>query len=341
MSVPLESRFTGTLVGQCLGDALGFIVEGQSPHVCRSYVHNALRGNKVMGLRRGPFRFGQYSDDSQLARELLVSCLECGEFNPADYARRIDTLFQENRVIGHGQATERAARRLAAGATWEKSGEPAPAAGNGSAMRAAPIGLLFFDDLNAMVKAAHDQGRITHQDPRCSAGAAAIAGAVALALKRDIVVIKPFVEHLEQIVTPLDAAFGACLSELQHWAFLPPEEVIGPIAHACMVESAAVDPGEGISPYVVSSVLWSLYSFLSSPGDYWRTVTTAIIVGGDVDTTAAMAGAISGALNGFDALPSRLLPSLNDQGNWGVEDLVALARKVCAMKLGTDQQAEQ
>jgi ADP-ribosylglycohydrolase len=42
-------------------------------------------------------------------------------------------------------------------------------------------------------------------------------------------------------------------------------------------------------------VLWSLYSFLRSPEDYWETVCTAIAVGGDVDTTAAMAGAVSGA----------------------------------------------
>jgi ADP-ribosylglycohydrolase len=49
-------------------------------------------------------------------------------------------------------------------------------------MRAAPIGLFYWNRPRERVQAAHDQGRITHADPRCSAGAAAIAGAVAMAL---------------------------------------------------------------------------------------------------------------------------------------------------------------
>jgi hypothetical protein len=50
-------------------------------------------------------------------------------------------------------------------------------------------------------------------------------------------------------------------------------------------------------------VLWSLYSFLTSPDGYWETICTAIAVGGDVDATAAMAEAMSGAFLGLDAIP--------------------------------------
>src|SRR5262249_39548869 len=74
------------------------------------------------------------------------------------------------------------AYRIARGVPWQDAGTPAPAAGNGSAMRAAPVGLFFWDDPEALIAAAHDQGRITHQDPRCSAGAIAIAGATAIVL---------------------------------------------------------------------------------------------------------------------------------------------------------------
>jgi ADP-ribosylglycohydrolase len=78
---------------------------------------------------------------------------------------------------------------------------------------------------------------------------------------------------------------------------------------------------------VVPSVLWSLYAFLRSPDDYWETIRTAIAVGGDVDTTAAMAGAISGAHLGLDALPDGLARAVHDQGTWGFGDLVALAHE--------------
>ncbi len=72
-------------------------------------------------------------------------------------------------------------------------------------------------------------------------------------------------------------------------------------------------------------MLWSLYSFLRSPDDYRQTIRTAIAVGGDVDTTAAMAGAISGARLGLVAVPQDLTHRLTDRGTWGLAELSALA----------------
>jgi ADP-ribosylglycohydrolase len=89
----------------------------------------------------------------------------------------------------------------------------------------------------------------------------------------------------------------------------------------------------GRSPFVTTSVLWSLYSFLRSPKDYWETICTAIAVGGDVDTTAAMAGAISGAYLGLDAIPRRWTPRVTDRGTWGYDELVELAH--CCYRLKT------
>ena len=42
IDVPSEEQFRGCLVGQALGDALGFVVEGQPPEVCREYVDEVL-----------------------------------------------------------------------------------------------------------------------------------------------------------------------------------------------------------------------------------------------------------------------------------------------------------
>jgi ADP-ribosylglycohydrolase len=81
-------------------------------------------------------------------------------------------------------------------------------------------------------------------------------------------------------------------------------------------------------------VLWSLYSFLKNPDDYRETIRTAIAVGGDVDTTAAMAGAISGAQLGLDAVPPNLTHRLTDQGTWGQADLIDLAAQCYEIKVG-------
>ncbi len=56
-------------------------------------------------------------------------------------------LFAESRIVGRGLATETAARRLIRGVPWDEAGVPGPSAGNGSAMRAGPVGLLYGDDL--------------------------------------------------------------------------------------------------------------------------------------------------------------------------------------------------
>lgn len=68
-------------------------------------------------------------------------------------------------------------------------------------------------------------------------------------------------------------------------------------------------------------------SFLRTPEDYWETVGTAIVPGGDVDTTAAMAGAISGTHVGIWGLPSELVEQVNDQGQWGFGELVELSHR--------------
>jgi ADP-ribosylglycohydrolase len=322
--MPDERRYSGSLIGQCLGDALGFVVEGESPEVCREYVEGTLKAGRVGEYGRAPFPFGQYSDDSQLARELLQSYAERGRFDPRDYARRIAMIFVENRIVGRGRATEQAAWRLAAGVPWEEAGTPSPSAGNGSAMRAGPIGLLVFDDPEAMVRAAHDQGRITHRDPRCSAGAVAIAGAVSLAVRGGEVEAERFLTQLAEWAAPFEGSVADGLRQLAEWVPLPPEEaatLISGIGH----NPDYPDEVRGIAPIVTTSVLWSLYSFLRSTKDYWETICTAIAVGGDVDTTAAMAGAIGGAYLGLDRISQGWARLVTDRGSWGYDELVELA----------------
>jgi ADP-ribosylglycohydrolase len=328
-----RERFSGCLIGQCLGDALGFPVEGFPPEACAIYVDDTMRMPASERLARRPHPFGQYTDDSQLARELLQSYAAHGRFDPEDYARRIAAIFAEDRIVGRGLATDRAALRLHAGVGWEEAGEPPPAAGNGSAMRAGPIGLLFHDDRARLLRVAHDQGRITHRDPRCSAGSVAIATAVALALEDAPVEVARWAQRLADDARPHDAGFADALLRLPEWVALTPDRVVTAIPHQ-LGQPDRQYHWDGVSPFVVSSVLWSLYAFLRTPDDYWETICTAIAVGGDVDTTAAMAGAISGARVGLKGLPLDLARSLTDQGTWGYDDLVTLAHQCHARKHG-------
>jgi len=332
MRIPHKEQFSGCLVGQCLGDALGFPLEGHPPEECRSYVRRILRKGRAGEIARSPYPFGQYTDDSQLARELIVSYVLCGYFDPEDYAGRIASIFKEGLIVGRGGATHEAATRLISGIPWDRAGTPAPSAGNGSAMRAAPVGLLFHDDTEGLIRAAHDQGRITHQDRRCSAGAVAVAGSVAAVLRTDLINRDDFIMQISEWVKTFDETFASYILRLKEWLKLTPEEAIRFISRAGMSDDYC-NKWPGISPFVTGSVLWSIYSFLRSPDNYWETLCTAIQPGGDVDTTAAIAGAISGAYNGIRAIPENLACRLTDNGRWGFERLVDLAHRAYEIKI--------
>lgn len=104
-------------------------------------------------------------------------------------------------------------------------------------MRSGPVGLLFFDQPAELVHVARQQGRITHQDPRCAAGSIAIAGAVALALRGGPMNPAAFVAELQAWVDPFDPKLGATLLMLPRWLAQPPEEV------AALVASVGAEPG--------------------------------------------------------------------------------------------------
>jgi ADP-ribosylglycohydrolase len=322
-------RLTGSILGQALGDALGFVVEAQPPEVARVYVEGWLRAGRGGEWPHPQFPFGQYSDDTQLARELLQSFEDARGWQPSHYAGRLAELFREGRDVGAGRGTRSAAVRLLMGVPWHQSGTPAPYAGNGAAMRAGPLGLLL-PERSAMCLAARDQARITHLDPRCAAGAAAVACAVALAAASSPMDRVTFLNEVAACADAEEVSVGQAIRGLGDWLSLSPASAARHV-HESGLDPAHMDRWQGISAFVTPSLLWSLYAFLRSPDDYWETICTAIGVGGDTDTMAAIAGAISGARLGAEALPTRLVARVNDRGEWGSEALAALARSCAAI----------
>lgn len=317
-------RLTGCLLGQALGDALGFVVEARPPEVAEAYVRDWLLAGRAGDRAHTDYPFGQYSDDTQLARELLISVREADGWNPAAFAARIAELFRTGADVGAGEGTRGAAGRLLAGSSWLESGTPPPYAGNGSAMRAAPLGVLFARDPAALRAAAREQSRITHLDPRCAAGAVAVAGATLLAAAPGPLDSRELLRRLSAWVAAEDASVARAVAGVEDW--LP----LAPGAAAARLRAEGLDPGHvspwlGVSAFVTPSVAWSLYAFLRTPDDYWATVCTAIAVGGDTDTMGAIAGALAGARLGPDVLPAELLGRLTDRGRWGVSDLGRLA----------------
>lgn len=333
---PRQDQFTGCVLGLALGDALGAVVEARPAEQARRYVDDILREGRAGSVGREPYLFGQVTDDTQLMRELLQSIVEAGSFNPAHFASRLSAFVRRGDLIGGGPASSAAATALAAGVPWTASGMPAPYAGNGAAMRAGPLGLLYGHDPRLLAQVVRDQSRITHQDPRAAAGALAIAAAVALAADRRPIVARRFLEEVAEAVDPVDPGVAGSITAVIDWVGLSETAAAQYLwDHPFGPEREGAE--FGISSFVTSGVCWSLYAFLRAPESWWDAVCIAIRVGGDTDTLAAMAGAIAGARLGTSALPKELTARLTDRGRWNRDDLVTLSERSFRLSRGSSR----
>ena len=82
-----RERFSGCLIGQCLGDALGFAVEGHPPESCARYVADTMRVPYPERRDRRWGHFAPYTADSQPPRGPLPSYAPGGRFGPQDHPR--------------------------------------------------------------------------------------------------------------------------------------------------------------------------------------------------------------------------------------------------------------
>jgi ADP-ribosylglycohydrolase len=264
------------------------------------------------------FPRGQYTDDTQLTIATLESIVRTGCIDPADIARRIAHLWRSQAVVGPGGACTAAADRLLAGEPWSTAGAPVGQAGNGTAMRTAALGLYFLRCPVGLRDTVAAVSRITHQDPRSIAGGVAIASAARLLAEQPGVEPEELCRNVAQDMQPLDGAFAGLVMGL-------PAILFGELRAA--LEYVAWSGGQNrefaeviITPYVVPTVLASLWAVMRFPASWPDAVAAAIGLGGDTDTLGAIVGGLMGARLGEAAIPRHLAQSV-----LGAERLRALA----------------
>jgi len=324
----------GALLGMALGDSLGFLVAGEAPKYCADFARHALDDDEPPWLEKDGFAFGQYAIDTQLTRELAASMIEVRGFDPAPYAARIVKLFDDERQIAAGAATTHAAHRLVQGMVWAQAGEPAPAAGNGGAVRAVAIGLSFADPA-ARSGAAAMQAKITHHDVRVHAAAQLVAEAVFAIASEPELTRATLLERLGDTVEALDPRLASSVRSLERVLVQPPARAAAMLAPAGFVERDGFEPAQTITAFATPSVLYALHAFLRSPDDPHAVLVTALSAGGDTASLGALAGALVGARVGISRLGERLrgwATQLDDQGAGGYAELVELGRRLVERK---------
>lgn len=264
---------SNVLVGTAIGDALGVPFETM-------LVNNQKLidwdGVSFIGSPHHKLLPGQYSDDTQMSMMVAESLISNKGFNPDDLAVRYVDWIVSGRARGYGKTTLMAVQNLTSGKHWSESGI-AGSYGNGTAMRAAPFGIYFRNDLQSLVAICKIDSAITHASEDAEAGSIAIALATAHAINNDTE------DLLERISEKL-----------------PDSKVKGLVySLGSLVNSDQISPQQalrvlGTKANVRETVPAALYCFLRF-NDYHEAILAAIKAGGDTDTTAAIVGALFGA----------------------------------------------
>jgi poly(ADP-ribose) glycohydrolase ARH3 len=290
MSITGEQRFVGSLLGLAVGDALGQPVEAFPPERIRAEfgeVRDFMAGDPRLPL---PLGAGQWTDDTQMMLDILRSLLRCGKVDPADIAREFLADHETQGIRFSGFTVKYSLIRLKNGISWERSGlDDEQTQGNGSAMRVAPVGLLHHHSLETLPEAARLSSIITHRHPEAVAGAIAVASMVARAA-RGTLDTQTLIEETVEVIGPCRVA-----DNLRKAQQMLSEDWTTPDALKKI----------GTTGWIVHTVAAAAYCFLKTPDDFERSVIEAVMGGDDADTTAAITGAISGAYNGEDVIPSR------------------------------------
>jgi len=164
MQTDLEQRsqILGCILGGALGDAWGGPWEGNPGQVAFQI----------------PSR-SSVSDDTQLTLATCESIIENGGVHAERLASHFATWFATGRVSGIGASTLKSMRDLAAGVHWALAGSRGEySAGNGAAMRIAPLAFLLEPATPADRRVIRDVCRITHHNDEAYVGALAVVIAI-------------------------------------------------------------------------------------------------------------------------------------------------------------------
>lgn len=303
------SSFKGTLFGAAIGDALGAPMEGHTPDKIRELYGFPMNYVKAEPDRRtAGLNPGDFTDDTEMIIALSESIVDCNGFNVEDFAKKyIEWYNSPGFSRSRGKTCELAGLSLSHGRHWTESGRDGEA-GNGTAMRAPPLGLLYdFSTLDQLTTAAFESSIISHRDVRAVAGAACVGAAIIYAREHNELDQDEFLDFLVRYTTDVERYASERLGQ----------EIEDSLSRYLQKIPKLIPRGRNIvnSGYVVLTIPAALTFFLRSPDNYLQSVCEAANNGGDADTVACITGAISGAYNGIGGIPERLINKLEGRSH--------------------------
>jgi ADP-ribosylglycohydrolase len=278
-----------SLEGLSVGDAFG---------EC-SFSNQALVVERL-SRREAPPAPWFFTDDTVMARS-IVRCLQRnGYIDQDDLATAFAGEYAADPTRGYGGMAHRILQaigngthwRIAAGSAFDGQGSH----GNGGAMRAAPVGAYFADDLQETIAQAKASAEVTHAHPDGQSGAIAVALAAAWMVrsgagrdKPSLHLIRFVLEHMPQTET-----FFRLRKALELPLELSPTTAAGVL-------------GNGSQVIASDTVPFCLWCAARHANDYEAALWSTASVFGDCDTNCAIVGGIVSLGAGKEAIPRQWL----------------------------------
>ncbi|OIP34544.1 MAG: ADP-ribosyl-[dinitrogen reductase] hydrolase [Deltaproteobacteria bacterium CG2_30_66_27] len=282
-------RARAALFGVAVGDALGATAEFMTPaQILDRY--GVLRD--IVGGGWLKLSAGQVTDDTEMTLCVARGIVGSGRWDLGPIADRF-AQWLSGAPPDVGATCRRGIEEY-----MNKERIEAPpderGAGNGAAMRVAPVALYTLGDEDLLCRLAVEQARITHHHPLSDAACVSVGTMIQRGL------------------------LGAPLRNLRAAA----EEL------AARHPEFRLEGYDGNSSAYVVDTLRTVFDAFFSTDNFEDCLVKTVNRGGDADTTGSIAGAIAGARYGVDAIPQRWLRTLDGTLR---EELSRLAEELVRM----------
>ncbi|WP_373465083.1 ADP-ribosylglycohydrolase family protein [Streptomyces sp. V2I9] len=286
-----RGRARGALLGLAVGDALGAPAENLRPSEIR---HRWGRIEGFVSDDPAGTDDTEYAIFSGLLLARHGSALDVSHVERAWHHWIAD--LDEGPFRGAGFSERGTLENLRRGLAAPISAQHRHAWSDGLAMRAAPFGVFAAGRPAEAARLVAVDGRVSHEGEGIYGGQAVAAGVAAAMVGSGLA----SVIAAALSVVPMDSWTARSLRRAVAAAQRPyPDRLTMERA----VRSAVVIAGYPWTDLAPEAVGLAFGAFTAARGDFRTAVLTAVNMGRDADTTAAVAGALAGALHGESAVP--------------------------------------
>jgi len=273
-------RFEGCIIGGAIGDAWGSGFENQFEEEDDTFY---LVGNPNVRMPTWGI-----TDDTQLTLATIEAIIEDEKIKPESIANHLLKYYKERKLRGIGASTLKSLKELSFGGHWSQVGRRGEyAAGNGAAMRIAPI--AFKEAIsNSEIR---DICIITHNNDEAYVGARCV-----------IVAIREILGgNWDGKTNLIELIIGQ----------IPDTRVRDRLIEIKDIKSLKEIGRKGNDGYVVNSIPLAIAAANKVRELGIEEMYVQLIeIGGDTDTNCSIAGQIAGTLIGRKAIPKELINKL-------------------------------